>query len=70
VATGGYWNENAEEEDEEHVDKDVSGTSLNFYSLLSPRVGKTATENVQESDSTVLLRNNSAELKQTLSCDT
>jgi len=47
VATGGDWNENAEEEDEEHVDKAVSGTRLNFNSLLSPEVGKTATESVQ-----------------------
>jgi hypothetical protein len=70
VATGGDWNENTEEEDEEHVDKAVSGTRLNFNSLLSPGVGKTATESVQESDSTVLVRNNSVELKQTFSSDT
>jgi hypothetical protein len=47
VATGGDWNENAEEEDGEHVDKAVSGTRLNFNSLLSPEVGKTTIETVQ-----------------------
>lgn len=47
VATGGDWNENPEGEAEEHLDKAVSGTRLNFNSLLSPEVGKTTIEDVQ-----------------------
>jgi hypothetical protein len=48
----------------------VSRTRLNFNSILNPGVGKTATESVQGPDITALLRNNSAELKQTLSSGT
>jgi hypothetical protein len=47
VATGCDWNGNTEEEEEECVDKAVSGTRLNFNSILSPEAGKTCIDSAQ-----------------------
>lgn len=70
VASGGDWNDEIEH-DEEDIGKSVSGTRLNFNSLLSPEAGQKIINTPQElDDSTLLIQNNPVEMNRSFSSDT